>query len=34
VFSTRDTHFRISFAAPEAKLAEGLEVIRRVLTAG
>jgi len=34
VFSTRDTHFRISFAAPEAKLAEGLEVIRQVLTAG
>ncbi len=34
VFSSRDSHFRISFAAPEEKLAEGLEVIRRVLTTG
>lgn len=34
VFSARDSHFRISFAAPEEKLAEGLEVIRRVLTTG
>ncbi len=27
VFSSRDTHFRLSFAAPEAKLAEGLSVL-------
>lgn len=31
VFSTRDTHIRISFAASEQKLAEGLEVIRRMM---
>ncbi|MSR44756.1 MAG: aminotransferase class I/II-fold pyridoxal phosphate-dependent enzyme [Phycisphaerales bacterium] len=31
VFSSRDTHIRISFAAPERKLAEGLEVIRRMM---
>jgi len=34
VFSSRDTHFRISFAAPDEKLAEGLEIIRRVLKSG
>lgn len=33
VFSSHDTHFRISFAAPEEKLAEGLEVIRRIMSA-
>ena len=27
VFSHRDTHFRLSFAAPEEKLAEGLEIL-------
>ncbi len=32
VFSSHDTHFRISFAAPEEKLAEGLEVIRRIMS--
>jgi len=31
VFSSRDTHFRISLAAPEEKLAAGLEVMRRVM---
>ncbi len=32
VFSSRDTHIRISFAAPEQKLAEGLSVIRRMMS--
>ncbi len=32
VFSSRDTHIRISFAAPERKLAEGLEVLRRMMS--
>ncbi len=32
VFSSRDTHFRISLAAPEEKLAAGLEVLRRVMS--
>ncbi len=32
VFSARDTHIRISFAAPERKLAEGLEVLRRMMS--
>lgn len=27
VFSQRDTHFRISFAAPEEKLAKGLDIL-------
>lgn len=27
VFSRRDTHFRLSFAAPESKLNEGLEIL-------
>ena len=31
VFSTRDTHFRLSFAAPEAKLAEGLLVLASIM---
>lgn len=31
VFSSRDTHVRISFAAPEEKLAAGLEVLRRLM---
>lgn len=31
VFSSRDTHFRLSFAAPEAKLAEGLEILVRLM---
>jgi len=30
-FSTRDTHFRLSFAAPEAKLAEGLSVLASIM---
>jgi aspartate aminotransferase/aminotransferase len=34
VFSARDSHFRISFAAPEEKLAAGLQVIRQVLKSG
>ncbi len=32
VFSARDTHIRISFAAPETKLAEGLSVLRRMMS--
>ncbi|MCK6474364.1 MAG: aminotransferase class I/II-fold pyridoxal phosphate-dependent enzyme [Planctomycetes bacterium] len=28
VFSARDTHFRISYAAPDEKLARGLEILR------
>lgn len=32
VFSSRDTHIRISFATPETKLAEGLSVIRRMMS--
>ncbi len=27
VFSTRDTHFRVSFAAPDERLARGLEIL-------
>jgi aspartate aminotransferase/aminotransferase len=30
IFSTRDTHFRISYAAPDATLHRGLEVLRRL----
>lgn len=32
VFSDRDTHFRLSFAAPEDRLARGLDVIRDLLS--
>ncbi|MSR27960.1 MAG: pyridoxal phosphate-dependent aminotransferase [Phycisphaerales bacterium] len=32
VFSSRDTHFRLSFAAPEEKIAAGLEVLRRLMS--
>jgi aminotransferase len=31
VFSTRDTHFRLSFAAKEETLARGLEVLRNIM---
>jgi aspartate aminotransferase/aminotransferase len=30
VFSKRDTHFRISYAAPEATLTRGVEILRRL----
>jgi aspartate aminotransferase/aminotransferase len=32
VFSRRDTHFRLSFAAPEAKLKAGLAILRELMT--
>lgn len=31
VFSRRDTHFRLSFAAPEAKLQEGLAILAELM---
>jgi aspartate/methionine/tyrosine aminotransferase len=31
VFSTRDTHFRLSFAAKEETLAKGLEILRDLM---
>ena len=31
VFSTRDTHFRLSFAAKEERLAKGLEVLTDIM---
>ncbi len=31
VFSSRDTHIRLSFAAPEEKIAAGLDVLRRMM---
>ena len=30
VFSQRDTHFRISYAAPDAVIARGMEVLRKM----
>ena len=33
VFSTRDTHFRISFATRPDRLAEGLAILRELMTA-
>jgi aspartate aminotransferase/aminotransferase len=30
IFSNRDTHFRISFAAPDATIQRGIEVLRRL----
>ena len=30
IFSQRDTHFRISYAASEATLERGLEVLRKI----
>jgi aspartate aminotransferase/aminotransferase len=30
IFSSRDTHFRISYAAPDATLHRGLEILRRL----
>ena len=30
IFSQRDTHFRISFAAPDATLDRGIEVLRKL----
>jgi aspartate aminotransferase/aminotransferase len=32
IFSRRDTHFRISYAASEATLQRGLEVLRQLRT--
>jgi aspartate/methionine/tyrosine aminotransferase len=32
VFSHRDTHFRLSFAAPEPKLKAGLAILRELMT--
>ncbi len=32
VFSRRDTHFRLSFAVPNARLREGLGLLRRLMT--
>jgi aspartate/methionine/tyrosine aminotransferase len=34
VFSSRDTHFRLSFACPEDRLQEGLAVLSRMMGAG
>jgi aspartate aminotransferase/aminotransferase len=34
VFSRRDTHFRISFAAPDDKLQRGIEILRRIAAQG
>ncbi len=34
VFSARDTHFRLSFAAPEPRLAEGLAILRSMIAKG
>lgn len=31
IFSTRDTHFRLSFAAPDEKLSRGLEIIASLM---
>ena len=30
VFSQKDTHFRISYAAPDETIERGLEVLRRI----
>jgi aspartate aminotransferase/aminotransferase len=30
IFSQRDTHFRISYAAPDATIERGIEVLRRL----
>lgn len=32
VFSQRDTHFRISYAAPDATIHRGIEILRRLAT--
>jgi aspartate/methionine/tyrosine aminotransferase len=32
VFSRRDTHFRLSFSAPPDRLAEGLQILRDLMT--
>jgi aspartate/methionine/tyrosine aminotransferase len=34
VFSARDTHLRLSFAAPKPKLTEGLAILRELFTRG
>jgi aspartate aminotransferase/aminotransferase len=31
VFSERDTHFRISYAAPDETIARGMDVLRRLV---
>ena len=30
IFSTRDTHFRISYAAADATIERGIEVLRKL----
>ena len=30
VFSNRDTHFRLSYATTDAKLEQGLEILRKL----
>jgi aspartate aminotransferase/aminotransferase len=32
IFSARDTHFRVSFAASDATLDRGIEVLRKLAT--
>ncbi len=34
VFSQRDTHFRLSYAVDDARLVEGLEILRELLAGG
>jgi aspartate/methionine/tyrosine aminotransferase len=34
IFSRRDTHFRVSYAAPDATIQRGLEVLRKLARAG
>jgi aspartate aminotransferase/aminotransferase len=34
VFSERNTHFRISYAAPDATIAKGLEVLGKIVAEG
>ena len=34
VFSRRDSHFRLSYAASDETLDEGLEILAQLLTAG
>ncbi len=34
VFSTKDTHFRLSYATSEDKLAEGLEILKKLAKTG
>jgi aspartate aminotransferase/aminotransferase len=34
IFSRRDTHFRISYAAPDQTIDRGIEVLRRLAKEG